>query len=154
MLVVQKLLRNNEENKVFNQPMFKKRKYSVSNKCPQLNVLGGPLTTCSQDPMTGFFRTGCCEADDRDYGKHFVCARMTHRFLEFSKFKGNDLTTPRPEFNFTGLREGDQWCLCADRWLEAFDAGLAPEVVLEATNQKVLTTIDLSSLKKHAVDIN
>ncbi len=79
---------------------------------------------------------------------------MTHRFLEFSKFKGNDLTTPRPEFNFPGLREGDQWCLCADRWLEAFDAGLAPEVVLEATNQKVLTTIDLSSLKKHAVDIN
>ena len=79
---------------------------------------------------------------------------MTHRFLEFSKFKGNDLTTPRPEFNFTGLREGDQWCLCADRWLEAFDAGLAPEVVLEATNQKVLTTIDVLSLKKHAVDIN
>ena len=79
---------------------------------------------------------------------------MTHRFLEFSKFRGNDLTTPRPEFNFPGLREGDQWCLCADRWLEAFDAGLAPEVVLEATNQKVLDTIDLSSLKKHAVDIN
>ena len=126
----------------------------MSNKCLQLNVLGGPLTTCSQDPMTGFFRTGCCEADDRDYGKHFVCAQITSEFLKFSLEKGNDLISPVPEFNFPGLKENDKWCLCLDRWIEALKNDVAPKLLLQSTNRLVLKKISLGTLKKFAIDLN
>jgi uncharacterized protein (DUF2237 family) len=96
-----------------------------------LNVLGGPLLACSYDPLTGFFRDGCCETGVDDVGSHTVCARVTADFLAFSRSRGNDLSTPRPEYRFKGLVEGDRWCLCAARWLEAYEAGMAPPVVLE-----------------------
>jgi uncharacterized protein (DUF2237 family) len=98
------------------------------------NVLGEPLGSCSMDPVTGFFRNGCCETGPEDVGMHTVCAVMTAEFLEFSELVGNDLSTPRPEFGFPGLQPGDRWCLCAPRWKEALDAGVAPPVVLEATH--------------------
>ena len=120
----------------------------------QTNVFGDPLQSCSMDPLTGFFRTGCCDADSEDIGKHFVCARVNDVFLQYSLSQGNDLITPRAEFNFTGLKAGDQWCVCANRWLEAFNAGCAPAVVLASTNAKVLEIVDLHQLKAHAVDLN
>ena len=120
----------------------------------QTNVFGDPLQSCSMDPITGFFRTGCCDADSEDIGKHFVCARVNDEFLQYSLSQGNDLITARPEFGFVGLKSGDQWCVCANRWLEAFNAGYAPPVVLTSTNAKVLELIDLATLKVHAVDIN
>ena len=97
---------------------------------PSRNVLGGPIGLCSNDPMTGFFRNGCCETSPEDLGSHTVCAVMTAEFLAFSKAQGNDLSTPRPEFGFAGLKPGDRWCLCAPRWQEAFEADAAPQVVL------------------------
>ena len=106
------------------------------------------------DPLTGFFRTGCCDADSLDIGKHFVCARMDDAFLQYSRSQGNDLITPRSEFGFAGLMAGDQWCVCANRWLEAFNAGCAPAVMLASTNKNVLQFIDLAILKAHAFDIN
>ena len=106
------------------------------------------------DPLTGFFRTGCCDADSEDIGKHFVCALMDNAFLQYSLSQGNDLITPRPEFGFAGLKVGDQCCVCANRWLEALNAGSAPAVLLTSTNAKVLQLIDLATLKAHAVDIN
>jgi uncharacterized protein (DUF2237 family) len=115
-----------------------------------LNVFGEKLETCSDDPLTGFYRTGCCETGPQDSGRHLVCAVMTYEFLEFSKLQGNDLSTPIPQYNFPGLKEGDRWCLCALRWKEAYEAGMAPKVVLEATNEKVLNIIELSSLLAHA----
>ena len=117
-----------------------------------LNVLGGELRSCSIDPMTGFYRTGCCDTGGEDAGVHTVCARMTAEFLEFSAGAGNDLSTPRPEFGFAGLRPGDQWCLCASRWVEAFEAGKAPQVVLEATHARTLEWVDLADLRRHAAD--
>ena len=120
----------------------------------QTNVFGDPLQSCSMDPLTGFFRTGCCDADSEDIGKHFVCARVDDAFLQYSLSHGNDLITARPEFGFGGLKSGDQWCVCANRWLEAFNAGCAPSVVLTSTNAKVLDLIDLAILKANAVDIN
>jgi len=114
------------------------------------NVLGGPLSSCSMDPVTGFFRNGCCETGPEDVGMHTVCAVMTAEFLEFSLAVGNDLSTPRPEFDFPGLRPGDRWCLCAPRWKEALDAGVAPPVVLEATHEEVLAITPLGVLKDHA----
>ncbi|MGC4015051.1 MAG: DUF2237 domain-containing protein [Luteolibacter sp.] len=115
-----------------------------------LNVLGTPLITCSIEPLTGWFRDGCCRTGKGDTGVHVVCARMSDTFLEFSKRRGNDLSTPRPEYGFPGLKAGDRWCLCAARWQEALHAGCAPQVVLEATHESALEFADLEDLKKHA----
>ena len=115
-----------------------------------LNVLGEPLQACSFDPLTGYFRDGCCNTDDNDHGTHVVCTRVTHNFLVFSADRGNDLMTPRPEWRFPGLKAGDRWCLCATRWREALEAGLAPPVVLAATHSKVLDYVSLEDLKRHA----
>lgn len=115
------------------------------------NVLGGTLKTCSLRPRTGFFRDGCCRTGPEDRGRHIVCARVNAGFLEFSRRQGNDLTTPRPEYGFEGLKPGDQWCLCADRFAEALAAGCAPEVVLEATHERALEVVDLAELSRHAL---
>ena len=115
------------------------------------NVLGDELQSCSTDPMTGWFRNGCCETGPGDTGVHTVCARVTAEFLEFSKAAGNDLSTPMPQFGFAGLQPGDQWCLCAPRWQEAFEAGVAPPVVLEATHIGTLEWASLGDLQAHAV---
>ena len=113
------------------------------------NILGTNLEVCSLNPITGFTRSGCCETGPEDLGQHTVCAEVTDEFLQFSKLQGNDLTTPRPEFNFTGLKPGDRWCLCASRWLEALEEGIAPPVILEATHEKALEIVDLAELKYH-----
>ncbi|MEM7417300.1 MAG: DUF2237 domain-containing protein [Gemmatimonadota bacterium] len=114
------------------------------------NVLGTELLDCSHDPLTGFFRDGCCRTGQGDLGVHVVCARMTAEFLAFSKSVGNDLSTPRPEYHFPGLKPGDSWCLCASRWAEAHRAGKAPRVVLEATHVSALEFASLSDLRAHA----
>jgi uncharacterized protein len=114
------------------------------------NVLGGELQPCSSRPMTGFFRNGCCETGPNDLGLHTVCAVMTDDFLRFSRSVGNDLSTPMPEYGFPGLKAGDRWCLCAGRWKEALDAGMAPQVVLEATHEETLAIVTLGVLKDHA----
>lgn len=118
----------------------------------QLNVLGEPLQSCSFDPLTGFYRSGCCEVGGDDTGVHAVCAVMTSEFLEFSKSMGNDLSTPMPQYGFKGLVDGDQWCLCASRWQEAFEAGRAPKVRLASTHMAALEFCDLDALKRHAID--
>ena len=118
------------------------------------NVLGEPLEICGEEPMTGYFRDGSCRTDKNDYGSHTVCAFVTEEFLEFSKIRGNDLKTPRPELNFVGLKEGDSWCLCANRWLEAYQNGAAPKIKLRSTNIKALDIISLEVLKANAVDIS
>jgi uncharacterized protein (DUF2237 family) len=115
------------------------------------NVLGSVLQVCGLDPMTGFTRNGCCETGPEDTGSHTVCAQVTEEFLAFSYSRGNDLSTPRPEFGFEGLKPGDRWCLCAARWQEAADAGLAPPVILEATRERALEIISLADLKYHAL---
>ncbi len=115
------------------------------------NVLGTPLEDCSRDPLTGFYRNGCCDTGLGDDGVHTVCVRVTAGFLEFSKSQGNDLSTPHPEFQFPGLKPGDQWCLCAPRWQEALEAGCAPDVVLEATHIASLEWVSLGDLKEHAI---
>ena len=114
------------------------------------NVLGGELESCSTEPMTGFFRNGCCETGPHDTGMHTVCAVMTAEFLAFSKGAGNDLSTPRPEFAFPGLKPGDRWCLCAPRWKEALDPGMAPQLVLEACHEETLAIVPLGVLKDYA----
>ena len=119
-----------------------------------LNVLGEPLAPCSLDPLTGFYRDGCCNTGYEDTGIHTVCVRVTAKFLAFSKKQGNDLSTPAPQFGFPGLRPGDQWCLCAGRWKEALDAGVAPAVVLAATHEETLAIVALADLKRHAVDLS
>jgi len=119
----------------------------------KLNVLGEPLVPCSSQPLTGFFRDGCCNTAPEDLGLHVVCTRVTAEFLEFSRSRGNDLTTPVPEFGFAGLKPGDQWCLCAARWQEALEAGVAPRVVLQATHAAALRVVSLADLKKHALDV-
>ena len=116
-----------------------------------MNVLGTALQACSFDPLTGFLRDGCCSADEHDRGTHLVCARVTAEFLAFSRARGNDLVTPRPQWRFAGLRPGDRWCLCASRWLEAHEAGVAPPVVLEATHALVLRLIPLATLQARAL---
>ena len=116
------------------------------------NVLGGELEPCSADPLTGYFRDGCCHTDVTDIGRHVVCARVTDDFLRFSVAQGNDLVTPRPRFSFPGLKDGDQWCLCATRWLEAREAGVAPPVVLEATHVSALEIIPLELLRAAAAN--
>ncbi|MCZ6834607.1 MAG: DUF2237 domain-containing protein [Planctomycetota bacterium] len=115
------------------------------------NVLGSPLHCCCTDPMTGFYRNGHCETGPDDQGLHIVCAEMTTEFLEFSRSVGNDLSTPTPEAGFNGLRPGDRWCLCVERWREALEAGVAPPVVLEATHISALEFVDLNDLQHHAV---
>jgi len=112
-----------------------------------LNVLGKPLVPCSYDPLTGFFRDGCCNTDEQDQGSHVICAKMNQAFLDFSLAQGNDLMTPRPEYRFKGLKAGDRWCLCALRWKQAFDAGLAPEAVLESTHIRALDYVTLDQLR-------
>lgn len=114
-----------------------------------LNVLGTPLAPCSYDPLTGYFRDGCCRTDDSDTGSHLICARVTAEFLAFSLQLGNDLSTPRPEWRFAGLQPGDRWCLCANRWRQAFLAGLAPPVVLECTHERALEFVSLQELQSH-----
>jgi hypothetical protein len=114
------------------------------------NVLGTPLLACSFDPLTGYFRDGCCHTQADDVGSHVICTRVTAEFLAFSKARGNDLSTPRPEWRFAGLKAGDRWCLCALRWKEALAAGAAPPVVLEACHERALQFVSLADLKAHA----
>ena len=118
------------------------------------NVLGTPLEGCSSKPMTGFFRNGCCDTSPEDVGSHTVCIVATEEFLSFSKSRGNDLSTPVPQWGFAGLKPGDRWCLCAPRWQEALAAGRAPKVVLRATHEDALTYCNLSDLKKFAIDLS
>ena len=121
---------------------------------PQKNVFGEPLATCSDSPRTGFFRDGCCHTGQQDFGSHTVCAVMTREFLEYSKRAGNNLSTPMPEFEFPGLKAGDRWCLCAARWQQAFQAGMAPKVVLSATHERALEIVTLRDLKRFAIDLS
>ncbi len=116
-----------------------------------LNVFGERLKPCGFDPKTGFFRDGCCNTGPEDRGKHVVCVRITETFLAFSSSRGNDLATPRPEFGFPGLREGDRWCLCAARWKEAWEAGCAPRVILASTHLSVLQTVPFKVLEEYAI---
>lgn len=116
------------------------------------NVLGTDLLPCSYDPLTGFYRDGCCHTDDQDHGTHVVCARMTQAFLDFSLAQGNDLITPRPEYRFRGLQPGDRWCLCVLRWREALQEGVAPPVYLTSTHSKALELVSLAQLQAHAAD--
>jgi hypothetical protein len=117
---------------------------------PSKNVFGQDLIPCSFDPMTGFYRDGCCETGPNDTGRHVVCARMTREFLQFSYTRGNDLITPRPEYQFPGLKPGDKWCVCALRWKEAYDAGYAPPVVLESTHEAALRYVSMAALLEFA----
>jgi uncharacterized protein (DUF2237 family) len=119
----------------------------------QKNVFGEELETCSTSPMTGFYRDGCCGTGPEDIGMHVVCTEVTEEFLEFSKSRGNDLSTPNPDFGFPGLKPGDRWCICALRWKEAMDNGYASPVVLASTNESVLEVISLEDLKRHALDL-
>ena len=115
------------------------------------NVQGSALVPCSYDPLTGFYRDGCCKTDIHDAGSHVICAKVTQEFLDFSVTVGNDLSTPRPEYRFAGLRAGDRWCLCARRWQQAFEAGVAPPVVLESTHERALDFVTLAQLQAHAL---
>ena len=119
-----------------------------------VNVLGEPLESCSEEPMAGFFRDGCCNTSDEDLGSHTVCVEVTREFLEFSRFRGNDLSTPLPEYGFPGLKPRDRWCLCAARWLEAQQHGMAPRVMLRGTHQRALEIVPLNLLKEYAADLN
>ena len=121
---------------------------------PSRNVLGEPLEACSFEPLTGFFRNGCCDTSREDVGSHTVCVVATAEFLAFSQKRGNDLSTPMPQYGFAGLQPGDRWCLCAPRWQEAFEAGAAPRVVLRATHEGALAYCGLADLKRHAVDLS
>ena len=125
-----------------------------SNDRSQLNVFGEPLLTCGTRPMTGWFRNGCCETDADDFGSHTVCVAVTAGCLAYSQSRGNDLSTPQPESGFPGLKPGDRWCLCAARWLEAHQAGVAPRVYLRATHRRALEIIDLADLKANALDLS
>ena len=118
------------------------------------NVLGEKLQSCSEDPVTGFYRDGCCNVGPDDMGVHAVCAEVTEEFLAFSKARGNDLSTPMPDYGFPGLKAGDRWCLCAPRWQEAFEAGQPPRVVLRATHEGALEYCKLEDLKRHAIDLS
>ncbi len=118
---------------------------------PSRNVLGGPLKPCSTDPLTGYFRNGRCDTCAEDHGCHTVCVEVTAEFLAFSRAAGNDLSTPRPDYDFPGLQPGDRWCVCALRWREAYEAGCAPPVVLESTHQRALEFVLMEWLRKHAL---
>lgn len=119
-----------------------------------VNVFGEALQGCNDRPLTGFFRDGCCNTSAADVGSHTVCVQVTQEFLEFSRFRGNDLSTPRPEFQFAGLKPGDRWCLCAARWLEAHQHGMAPRVLLKGTHLRALEIVPIELLKQSAVDLN
>ncbi len=119
----------------------------------QRNVFGEPIDMCSNRPMTGFYRTGCCHTGEDDVGLHTVCIEVSEEFLAYSKLRGNDLSTPLPEFGFSGLEPGDRWCLCAQRWCEALDAGMAPRVILRATHVATLEVASLEDLKRYAIDL-
>jgi len=119
-----------------------------------VNVFGEALETCSENPKAGFFRDGCCNTSDEDLGSHTVCVRLTREFLEFSRSRGNDLSTPRPEFGFPGLQTGDRWCLCAARWLEAHENEMAPRVFLKRTHRRALEIVSLDLLRQFAADLN
>ena len=119
----------------------------------QRNVFGESIETCSIRPMTGFYRSGCCHTGEDDAGMHTICILMTAEFLAFSKMRGNDLSTPLPEFGFSGLQPGDRWCLCAERWKEALEAGMAPRVVLQATHENTLEVVSIEDLKRYAIDL-
>ena len=121
---------------------------------PSLNVFGEKLEPCNEDPVTGFFRDDCCNTSSDDFGSHTICIEVTGDFLEYSRFKGNDLSTPLPEFGFPGLRPGDQWCLCAARWLEAQKQDMAPRVYLRKTHIKALDIAPMELLRQYAVDLN
>ena len=118
----------------------------------QLNIFNEPLEECSNEPKTGFFRTGCCETDAQDIGTHTVCAIMDKEFLQFSFNQGNDLITPAANFDFPGLKPGDRWCLCADRWIEALNHDIAPNIILESTHIKMLDKVDFNILKKFGIE--
>lgn len=122
-------------------------------KHESLNVFGETLEPCSTDPMTGFFRDGCCNTSQEDMGIHTVCVHLTDEFLAFSKQQGNDLITPRPEFDFPGLQSGDRWCLCATRWLQAYKAGKAPKVYMRSTHFRTMEVVDIKILKDFALDL-
>ena len=117
------------------------------------NVLGGRLALCSSAPQTGFYRDGCCNTGPEDMGLHVVCTQVTAEFLAFARAQGNDLITPAPEYGFPGLNPGDRWCVCAATWRQAYEAGLAPPVVLAATHEETLAVVPLAALKKHALDL-
>ncbi len=119
----------------------------------QRNVFGEIIETCSNRPMTGFYRTGCCHTGEDDVGLHTVCVEVSAEFLAFSKLRGNDLSTPLPAFGFPGLTPGDRWCLCAERWKEALEAGMAPRVILRATHENTLEVVSLEHLKRYAIDL-
>ena len=119
-----------------------------------LNVFGEPLQSCSDNPLTGFFRDGCCNTNDNDVGSHTVCIKITTEFLEYSRFRGNDLSTGVPEHGFPGLKPGNKWCLCALRWLEAYQNEMAPKIVLASTHQRAIDIIPLELLKEYAADLN
>lgn len=119
-----------------------------------LNVFEEPLESCSEEPMTGFFRDGCCNTSTEDIGSHTVCIQANQQFLEYSRFKGNDLSTPVPELQFPGVKSGDCWCLCAARWWEAYNEGVAPRVYLRKTHLKALEIIPLEILREYAIDLN
>lgn len=119
-----------------------------------LNVFGEKLLACSEEPLTGFFRDGCCNTSDDDLGSHTVCIEINKDFLEYSRFRGNDLSTPHPEFGFPGLKPGDRWCLCAARWKEAYEQEMAPRVFLQRTHKKALEVVPLAVLRKYAADLN
>ena len=121
---------------------------------PSVNVFGEQLQGCSDRPLAGFFRDGCCNTSDADAGSHTVCVQVTKEFLEFSRFRGNDLSTPRPEFGFPGLKPGDRWCLCAARWKEAYDAGMAPRVYLRSTHRRALEIVSLEVMRGFSADLN
>ena len=123
-------------------------------KISKYNIFDEPIEVCSLNPLTGFFRDGCCKSNQQDHGSHLVCAQVTNQFLDFSLSKGNDLITPRKEFYFKGLKHGDRWCLCSDRWIEALKANVAPKIILKATNKEILKKIDLKILMKHSLDVN
>ena len=110
--------------------------------------------SCSESPVTGFFRDGCCNTSDEDFGSHTVCVEVTQDFLDYSRFRGNDLSTPMPDFGFPGLQAGDRWCLCASRWLEAYEQGMAPKIFLTRTHKRALEIVELEKLKEYAADIN
>ena len=119
-----------------------------------LNVLDEPLEVCGQDPVTGFYRDGCCNSSDEDFGSHTICVEVNQKFLEYTRFRGNDLSTPMPDFGFPGLRTGDRWCLCAKRWLEAAGDGMAPRVLLRSTHKRALKIVTLDKLKEFAKDLS
>ncbi len=119
-----------------------------------LNVFDETLVPCGTDPVTGFYRDGCCNTSDEDFGSHTVCVQVSQAFLEYSRFQGNDLSTPMPDFGFPGLKAGDSWCLCAARWQEAYEAGMAPKVFLMRTHKRALEIVELDKLKEFAIDLN